>query len=598
MAQAACSRWPWPTESTSLPSWGDDGGLFAQTEAVPPIERTAPHLQVLGENVKSLSKLPVEEYSVPFANVLTEQAIDRYCASCAAAGARREESAGCPSKPRSNWETAAAQAKAGRLKVAVVGVSATGGGGASEPWGLWRRPSNLTGGSTCLFERSWSRRMAEALNMIAPARVSTAYKNAVGADYYTHCPSAHVPRDATVVLIEVTPNVYGGNVGNVLLALRRVVPHAAMAFVLWPSQAQFRGWRSNPDIVQIRQAAAAHGADVIDLPALMAYVQSQQAMRSNAGAEQTSASSPPVPDEGRLSVRLWANRGADVIHPSPEGHLFIGAVAARCVWRGVLGAMCGTRPGGQPARPLPQPQDSEARERDEVCYTRADTLPVASGLEQGWSLVDEGARNGVKKLGLLSQQVGSELDLKLWPEPGCRLLQVGLGYLVSLWRRTLAGFTISCPGCAWCVSVPGRFPKLNPFPEVQAWAPYNDDDNYYRPPGMTVTATTTFLVGTGNGADCRVRIKHVPASGRKVAAAYRRHFPNGNLDFDPATQPKPNASEVRIDSLTVSNLDFAHDNPHRKNLVDYAAGGQTRGGRVALMVRDFNSTCENAHWSP
>ena len=440
--------------------------------------------------------------------------------------------------------------------------------------------------------------MADALNMIAPARVSTSYKNAVGADYYTHCPSAHVPRDATVVLIEVTPNVYGGNVGNVLLALRRVVPHAAMAFVLWPSQAQFRGWHSNPDIVHIRQAAEAHGAEVIDLPALMAEVQSQQTKRSTAATNQASASAPPEPEPGRLYERMWANRGGDVIHPSPEGHLFIGAVAARCVWRGVLGAMCGVVPG-QRARPLPKPQDfaSEAKDRDEVCYTRADTLPVSSGLEQGWSLVDEGARNGVKKLGLLSQQVGNELELKLWPEPGCRVLQVSLGYLVSLRRRTLAGFTISCPGCAWCTSVPGRFPKLNPFPEVQTWAPYNDDDTYYRPPGMTVTATTTFVVGTDDGADCRIRLKHVPASGRKVGKLYRRGFPNGNLDFDPATQPKPNASEVRIDSLTVSNLNFEHNNPHRKGLMEYAAGRSTGGGRLASRVQDFNRTCANAHWS-
>ena len=176
--------------------------------------------------------------------------------------------------------------------------------------------------------------MADALSLISPTRVSVRYKNAVGVNYYRHCPSSHLPHDATVVLIEVTPNIYGGNVANALVALKRVLPNAAVAFVLWPSQAQFLGWQTNAEIAQIRQAAQLHGAQIIELPAIMSHVEQM------------------LPKQGRLRERLWANRGQDVIHPSPQGHLLIGAVVARCVWRSVFSAMCSAQPD-EPVRRLP-----------------------------------------------------------------------------------------------------------------------------------------------------------------------------------------------------------------------------------------------------
>ena len=81
--------------------------------------------------------------------------------------------------------------------------------------------------------------MADALSLIAPVHVSISYKNAVAASFYAFCTSAYVPADATVVLVEVTTNVWGSDVGQLVDTIRQAAPRAAVAFVLWPSQAQY-----------------------------------------------------------------------------------------------------------------------------------------------------------------------------------------------------------------------------------------------------------------------------------------------------------------------------------------------------------------------
>ena len=79
-------------------------------------------------------------------------------------------------------------------------------------------------------------------------------------------------------------------------ALRDAAPKAAIAFVLWPSQAQFLGWQTNAEIAQIRQAAQLHGAQIIELPAIMSHVEQmlpkQGRLRERAVLEVTAAGDP------------------------------------------------------------------------------------------------------------------------------------------------------------------------------------------------------------------------------------------------------------------------------------------------------------------
>ena len=557
MANALCSQWPWNDDGPHA-VWDGGGGLYGRTGAPAPGHVMHPELTVLGERLQRPVRLPSEEYVVPYAMRLTPSRLD---ASVDGGIASAQQQA--------SWHAAAQQASLGLLKVAIIGVSTTAGSGADEPWDLWKRPGAATSTKSYVL-RSWGRRLADALSLIAPVHVSISYKNAVAASFYAFCTSAYVPADATVVLVEVTTNVWGSDVGQLVDTIRQAAPRAAVAFVLWPSQAQYTQHlgsrhakrKKESDLEMMHRTAAQQGAAVVNLPALMSAT--------------------------RVSNKvLWANRGLDRIHPSPQGHLLIGAVTARFVWRHVLGAMCNAGRGGhgsdEGSEPPRLPAGSVARSsRSEICYTRANELPIAGVGQCNFSLVDEGGNKGVAKLGLLSRQVGDTLDMRPWPEPGCRFLHMRLGYLVSAWRETLAGIHISCPGCTWCAAFPSYFPKLNPFPSVQTWAPWNHDETYFTPPGMTVTAITQFLLLTGDSDSCVVRITHEKASGAFVCRRYKRCIPHSQVQ---------NVSEIRIDSLTAASYQL-DKNTSGGELLHYWAS--TLHGPVPKMIARFNETCRNA----
>ena len=283
MANALCSQWPWNDDGPHA-VWDGGGGLYGRTGAPAP-GHVDPKLTVLGERLQRPVRLPSEEYVVPYAMRLTPSRLD---ASVDGGIASAQQQA--------SWHAAAQQASLGLLKVAILGVSTTAGSGADEPWDLWKRPGAATSTKSYVL-RSWGRRLADALSLIAPVHVSISYKNAVAASFYAFCTSAYVPADATVVLVEVTTNVWGSDVGQLVYTIRQAAPRAAVAFVLWPSQAQYTQHlgarhakrKEESDLEMMHRTAAQQGAAVVNLPALM--------------------SATRVSNEV-----LWANRGLDKIH--------------------------------------------------------------------------------------------------------------------------------------------------------------------------------------------------------------------------------------------------------------------------------------------
>lgn len=191
---------------------------------------------------------------------------------------------------------------------------------------------------------------------------------------------------------------------------------------------------------------------------------------------------------------------------------------------------------------------------------------AVSDEEGGWRLVDEGGAKGVRKMGLLSERVGSAIRLgPLLPHVRCGMLTAQLGFLQS-WRATQGAFHIQCTGCR-CHAIPGFWSApINPFPIVQTSTRRQGRANNGQPtPGAgcnqyagpspptahgaksgnsardasavrcelqnaSVTAATRFWVVLEEGRSCSLLLHHIT-------------YPHG---------PSLSHSRVRIDSLSLS----------------------------------------------
>ena len=74
--------------------------------------------------------------------------------------------------------------------------------------------------------------LTEVAGVLQPD-VSIVAKNAAQASYYTRCTASKVRRDADLVLLEVANNLWGADVGKIILAVRRIAPRALVLFVVW-----------------------------------------------------------------------------------------------------------------------------------------------------------------------------------------------------------------------------------------------------------------------------------------------------------------------------------------------------------------------------
>lgn len=160
---------------------------------------------------------------------------------------------------RALWRMAAEAMRVRPLTIAVIGVSTTSGCGSEEPWdnSQQRRAASsatfTTEGHRCSLDRSWTRRMTDELSALLPEHTRTgacssrdrpppdscsvhthvAFRNAVTADYFSHCAASYLPQHADVILLEMATNDWGNRQGmsRLLRALRRHASHAPIAFV-------------------------------------------------------------------------------------------------------------------------------------------------------------------------------------------------------------------------------------------------------------------------------------------------------------------------------------------------------------------------------
>lgn len=520
---AACKAWPWQDSGDG--AW-DEGGLFGKSGrmAVRPRARHT-RLEIFGSHPE-IAPLPQEQMAVPGARSpkLQRKILDE---------------AATKHVPAHAWAKVARLAHRRRAKLVVLGCSTTSGCGAAEPWQLVKLHDNERAQGMsynksldvrlCNPALGWARRLDDALAQLQEWHglafdVSVVYKNAVRADFFAHCTSNYVPPDADIVLLEVSSNLWGIPADGVLRAVRTAAPRAIIIFVNWAGTSVITGGRVS-DYERISAAAAAGGADIIHVDEVTAFLSKKL----------------------RIYRReVFAQSGLDHAHPSPFGHALLGAVVARFIARRLLSALCDDVPTDRVVT-KPIASDSSAAVptnstlEAERCFPVADKLPVVPTSGTNWTLVDDGVRKGVQKLGLLSKQLGDYLELEPWPTAGCFVMSVQLGYLVSATRPNMGGFRITCPNCA-CVGKKSPFPQLHPFPEVQTNAQYNEEESYYSS-NMTVTALTEFLIfpeRTQQGP-CRVGITHIRASSFNVRRLYHRDVPRRNV---------PQDSQIRIDSLT------------------------------------------------
>ena len=469
---------------------------------------------------------PLARINVTFARSLTCATLDTAMNASDAARAQWRAIAFLPSGPR----------------IAILGTSPTAGCGAAEDVpGAGRSFERGVGlARTCLVERSWGRHLLDYLNRhlrhtgAAPS-VHIAAKNAVPASFYERCTARHLPADTHVVLLEVMTNLFRANVRTIVslvAAVRRAAPNAAVAFVMWPSQYQLRyGGGGSGRVQMLLDAAAQAGADVVRADLLLRPLARRGAL-----------------PRGAFPFKLYAQRNADLVHPSPVGHQLLGAIAARFVAKRLADAACDQLAGGDgpaasgialppPPPPPPPPSGAVAMSSHTVpsrlweqCFTVADQMPVL--LSGSWRLVDEGdVSKGVHKLGYLSTAVGD--TLRIGPLRGptprrCALLRVTLGYQLSAARTDLGALRISCRGCA-CARMytrPERY-DFDPFPFVHTDARYARNGDVTSA-NATVTAETDFFLLWHGDTPCYVDVLH--------AERDRSHVPGRSSGDNPAAR--------------------------------------------------------------
>tara|TARA_B110001452_G_C15226096_1_gene424955 strand:+ start:796 stop:1887 length:1092 start_codon:yes stop_codon:yes gene_type:complete len=274
-------------------------------------------------------------------------------------------------------------------------------------------------------------------------------------------------------------------------------------------------------VANATQAALTTGADVLDMSQVLKRVTSEAK---------------------RLRLRLaipdfYAKNGKDNAHPTEVGHALFALATARFVTNGLQrrgeDAMGGDGRSAERSGSLPE---ATPRRSSELCFERADRLPVAWRSESSsWQLVDEG-KTGVRKLGLLSSRPGESMALGPLPRlaihgpSACSLVRVELGYLCSSYVPLSGQFRISCTGCV-CSRVAHPWQTLlYPFPliETDAQRTYNRD---VRDVNASVTITTSFNALVQVSQPCFVNITNVPTG----TGTLRQH------------------GRVRIDSLTVQD---------------------------------------------
>ena len=441
----------------------------------------------------------------------------------------------------------------GPLHIVVLGTSTTAGCGASDEPGLL----NQTYRKVCSVQASWARRLHTELEHSGiPASVDIWYKNAVTPSFYAHCTSRRVPRNTSVVLLELATNIHGTTdaLENLLAAVRREAPQALIAFVVWPSAEMAKAEvaaRLNSSKVgqeeqqccprassvrseamrQIIAAAESGGADIVRVGALMAMARSRGWPQSN----------------------FYAAGGVDTVHPNAYGHMLTAWAAAKYVERHVCQAVAQRRPRTNDGLA----SSSAGWER---CYEHANDMPMQQPPSAQWRLLDRGTVPGVPKLGLASSTRGASLVIGPLPSPPlvpgqlCERFHVCLSYALRAYKASAddvpnGRFGLVCRGCN-CTSVLDKYSYgLNPFPEVDTSTQRNSN-KAYRNANLSVYESTCFHALSRQHSQCAVEVRNLglPSTGSGVAS-------DGLVELSALTIS-------RGEPLTVSALAHVHFKGH------------------------------------
>jgi hypothetical protein len=424
----------------------------------------------------------------------------------------------------SRWATAAQTSTSRRLRVHAIGTSPTAGCGAAEDVDGAGPSHNRSVGFSrlCDTTRGWPRHMQDFLVRLLGERapqVEVSFKNSAAANYFERCAGSRISPNTDVLLVEVLTNIFGSDLVSLLRHIQLAAPRAAIVFVMWPSASILNGGYRNPhadpSVHAMLAAARSEGADLLDFAELMRDLRR------------------------RGHSLFYAQGGRDSVHPNPQTHQLLGAVAARFVARRLRDAECRIRNATLQWDIAPTNGTGRQGWDWEVCFESAGQMPVEQP-SAGFKLVDEGGDKGVRKMGLVSHHVGDRLSLGPLAGPSgraCTMLTMSVGYLLSTTRLHQGAFSVGCTGCD-CAPIHNPYQKeLYPFPLVQTDARVASSPQY-RHTNVSITASTEWWVLWTATSQCHVHITH-RRSAAKDAALH-------------------NHSRIRIDSFHMLELSAAY----------------------------------------
>jgi hypothetical protein len=513
------------------------------------------------------------------------------------------------------------------LRMTVMGASTTSGCGSAELLRAARCASDAELSRYCDFSRSWVRHMHDALQVELATRpthhvwVNTFPRNAQAASYFARCTGRFVGSTTRIIVLEVAQVGFPTlktDIVTLVDSLRRHAPAAAIVLLTWVSKDVLfppgtKVQATTAKLSNIIDAALSLGVDVLRVDrialAIVAHRDLVSGDRSGFASSgrgwctKSTKLQEPLPASFRMQITsdpnssrpepirevatsfLFAGRGRDYVHPTPEGHALIGRLVAQYVANRL--GLSGELPTDSdavsyllgPGQPFNQSSTLAARphlvQNDtsamlwEQCFG-AEELPVHGG-QPPWKLTNEGGAKGVRKLGLISRRVGEVLTLgpigeglqhewrsRLAAAPqaarvGHLLIAIELGYLLAP-RPSFGALQLSCVGCKCQRLLNALAKSITPFPGIDTNAQISTNEHYRAPEfNATITATTVFAarldLSTRSPMQCMLHIRHAPAGS---GLSEKRRFAECNHAnrTAPAYFCRPsNESRVRVDSL-------------------------------------------------
>ena len=370
------------------------------------------------------------------------------------------------------------------------------------------------------------------------------FKNAVSPDYWGRCTSSYVSADTDLIFVEGATSMWGpiDTFNDSMAAVKHHAPLALPFFLNWYRQDI---WAGRATYSKMKGVARSQSFEMISFD-LYSGLSGKPWLTGARKFAKDSASREAIAAMDHSIYTYYA----DMVHPSASGHTLIGEIAAHRVASQLQPWLTGSLVEGSSADSAGRANaPTAASYTDQVCYSRADQLPVERTSESAmWKLIDAGKAKGVPKLGLLSTQEGARLSLRVPIELGQDVnctnpgVAITLGYLVSS-QPGMGQLELSCTGCV-CQGYTGRKSAgHNSFPLLETAAvnmPFLGLGN------ASVTSTTTFLAAAlGRNRTCMLTVTHAR---RSRCSPLDRSCAIGQMD-----------SHVRVDSMHVRGATAADE---------------------------------------